>query len=291
MSAPSACRWRDGRFEPLDACDVRPTRVLAADSWLLRDGAALGLDAHRARFLASIPEEIAAGADLDVAAFWDAALAALPRAGAWFPRLELRARELGAETGSGFRCDAGAGARPRHRDARPELVLRVRPAPELRRELALVTPDGPDPRRAPTVKGPDLEPLTALRSAAQARGADDAVLLAPDGAVAETTTANLAWWLGDALCVPADDIPQLPGVTVGALVVLATALGVDVLHDRATPGELDGREIWALNALHGIRLVTSWAEGPAPAAEPGRLAAWRARLDALRRPLPETVPA
>jgi hypothetical protein len=74
-------------------------------------------------------------------------------------------------------------------------------------------------------------------------------------------------------------------------VVLATALGVDVRRERVAPGDLDGLEIWALNSLHGIRIVTAWADGPAPAAEPGRLATWRRRLDALRRPLPEAVTA
>ena len=56
---------------------------------------------------------------------------------------------------------------------------------------------------------------------------------------------------------------------------------------RCDPEELDGLEVWALNALHGIRIVTSWIDGPATAEEPGRLATWQARLDALRKPLPE----
>jgi hypothetical protein len=45
-----------------------------------------------------------------------------------------------------------------------------------------------------------------------------------------------------------------------------------------------------LNALHGIRIVTAWVDGPATAEQPGRLATWRARLDALRKPLPEPGP-
>jgi hypothetical protein len=44
--------------------------------------------------------------------------------------------------------------------------------------------------------------------------------------------------------------------------------------------------VWALNALHGIRIVTGWVDGPATAELPGRLDVWRARLDALRKPLP-----
>ena len=76
------------------------------------------------------------------------------------------------------------------------------------------------------------------------------------------------------------------------MLALATATGVDVLHDTVLPGQLDGLEVWALNALHGIRIVTGWVDGPATAEQPGRLDAWRARLDALRKPLPElTAPA
>jgi len=60
----------------------------------------------------------------------------------------------------------------------------------------------------------------------------------------------------------------------------------DVRREVAPLADLDGAEVWALNALHGIRIVTRWVDGPGVAEQPGRLAAWRARLDALRRPLP-----
>lgn len=268
MSAPTVLRWRGGALQELEPDPGAPRDaaaaddgLLAADSWLLQDGAALAVDAHRARFLGSLP----AGAVDEAIAFWDAAIAALPRAGAWFPRLELRS------TG--------------------DLVLRIRTAPALRRDVSLVTWEGPDPRRSPTVKGPDLARLAAARDAAVDLGVDDVVLLDADGAVAETSSANLVWWRGDALGVPGDGTARVPGVTAGALRALATALGVPVVPERATPDDLDGREVWAVNALHGIRIVTSWPGGPSPAAEPGRLGLWRARLEALRRPLPEPAPA
>ncbi|BDZ50944.1 hypothetical protein GCM10025867_31850 [Frondihabitans sucicola] len=66
---------------------------------------------------------------------------------------------------------------------------------------------------------------------------------------------------------------------------LATALGVEILRDVTAPDGLDGLEVWALNSLHGARIATSWAEGPALAEQPGRLRLWRTRLDALRRPV------
>jgi hypothetical protein len=48
---------------------------------------------------------------------------------------------------------------------------------------------------------------------------------------------------------------------------------------------LDGTELWSLSALHGIRIVNRWVDGPGTAELPGRLQQWRDRLDALRRPI------
>ena len=77
----------------------------------------------------------------------------------------------------------------------------------------------------------------------------------------------------------------MDGVTERALVTAATALGVEVVREHVTPAELDGTEVWALNALHGIRIVTRWVDGPAMAELPGHYSLWRRRLGALRRPL------
>lgn len=261
MSAATVSLWRDDHLEARDDCDVLPATIEAADSWLVSDGTVLALDLHRTRFMTSIPR--GRYRQLDPDAFWTAGIAAIPRTGHWFPRLELRTQLL-----------------------QPQLLFRLREAPELKRSLALITHTGRDPRRSPGFKGPDLEAMTRLRSESQTRGADEAVLVTPNGFVAETSQSCLAWWRGDALCVPSTDIPRVDGVTVRSLITLATAMGVDVLYESVVPDELDGLEVWALNALHGIRIVTSWIDGPATAEEPGRLTAWRARLDALRRPLP-----
>jgi hypothetical protein len=47
---------------------------------------------------------------------------------------------------------------------------------------------------------------------------------------------------------------------------------------RPLPRELAGRETWLVSALHGIRVVTRWAEGLAAGDAP-RAAAWRRLLD------------
>lgn len=262
MSAATTHRWRDHSLEARDDCDVAPAVIDAADSWLVADGSALALDLHRARFLDAVPGDLAA--DLAVDEFWDAAIAAIPRAGDWFPRVELRT-QFGA----------------------PQLLFRLRPAPERTVSLVVATHTGRDPRRIPAVKGPDLEAMLRLRTEAQRVDADEAVLLTSEGWVAEGSTTCLAWWRGDALAVPASDIPRIDSVTLRCARAVAAATGVDVIEERAVPDDLDGAEVWALNALHGIRIVTRWVDGPEVAEQPGRLAAWRARLDALRRPLPE----
>lgn len=87
MSSPTPVtadiyRWSGEGLELLDYCDMSATTIVAADSWLVDDGRTLALDLHRSRFLASAP---------DAAEFWDVAIAAIPREGSWFPRVEAHA--------------------------------------------------------------------------------------------------------------------------------------------------------------------------------------------------------
>jgi branched-subunit amino acid aminotransferase/4-amino-4-deoxychorismate lyase len=261
MSSPAAptsaiYRWHDGALRLLDYCDMTATTVETADSWLVSDGRALALGLHRARFLSTMPPGI------DAEAFWDAAVAAIPREGEWFPRVELQ---------------SGSGA--------PLLVFRLRSAPARTRSVVLATHAGPDPRTRPTVKGPDLEALSAARTAVQPLGAEEAVILSPDGYVVEGAYSSLVWWRGAILCSPSASLERIDGVTARSLLGLATALGVETHEETVTPAELDGTELWSLSALHGPRIVTGWVDGPETAELPGRLALWRTRLEALRHPL------
>ena len=248
MSVEAIFRWHDGGLEALEYCDMTESRIVAADSWLVVDGRVLALGLHRERFLASAPggEE-----------FWDAAVAAVPSAGEWFPRVELH--------------------EPRR------FVFRLRSAPERTRSAILATWTGPDPRTEPAVKGPDLSAMLRIRTAVQSEGADEAVILTEDGYVVEGAYSALLWWRGEILCGPPAAFERVDSVTARSVLTLARALGIDTHEEAVTPAELDGTELWALSALHGIRIVTKWVDGPELAEKPGRLAQWRARLDALRR--------
>jgi branched-subunit amino acid aminotransferase/4-amino-4-deoxychorismate lyase len=60
---------------------------------------------------------------------------------------------------------------------------------------------------------------------------------------------------------------------------------VPVAERSRTPAELDGREAWLVNALHGIRPVRSWSGFAGTAGPAVRAAAWQLDLEALAEPL------
>jgi len=239
--------------------------VAAAESWLVHDGRARGLERHWARLARGCAE-----AGLDPGDPRAAVERELPATGRWFPRVEVRADG--------------------------EVRLAVRPAPPREPGVVAWIADGPDPRRAPRRKGPDLERLGALRVEAARRGAGEALIRDGDGRLLEGAYTSLLWWEGDALCAVPDDAPILDGVTRALLLGLAAADGVEVRRRRPAPVDLDGSEVWLTSALHGIRAVTGWASGASgaglceadAAVHAGaavRAPAWQARLEALALPV------
>jgi branched-subunit amino acid aminotransferase/4-amino-4-deoxychorismate lyase len=104
--------------------------------------------------------------------------------------------------------------------------------------------------------------------------------------VVEGAYSAIFWWRGDVLCAPSPELDRVASVTARSVIALATALRIETHYESIVPAELDGCEIWAVSALHGIRIVTAWISGPAPAELPGRLSTWRSRLHRLRQPLP-----
>jgi branched-subunit amino acid aminotransferase/4-amino-4-deoxychorismate lyase len=78
-----------------------------------------------------------------------------------------------------------------------------------------------------------------------------------------------------------DDAPILPGITRALLLELASDRGTPVMLRRPAPRELADRETWLVSALHGIRVVTAWANGGPPAGGAPHADGWQRLLDGL----------
>ncbi|WP_010202929.1 aminotransferase class IV [Salinibacterium sp. PAMC 21357] len=252
MSADAIYRWQNDQLIEVSTEEVPKTPLTVADSWLVDSGNVLALNLHRQRFLDAVP----AALHEDAEKFFTAAVAALPRAGSWFPRVELR--------GDIF-------------------LLRLRANPELRRSAKVISFTGDDPRTQPTVKGPDIDALGLLNAGARTHGADEAILLTDEGYIIEGAYSAILWWRGEILCGPPAEFDRVDSVTARSVLAVARALGLDTHEEAVTPAELAETEVWVVNALHGIRIVSEWVDGPAVAEKPGRLEQWRTRLGALAR--------
>ncbi|CAM03303.1 branched-subunit amino acid aminotransferase/4-amino-4-deoxychorismate lyase [Saccharopolyspora erythraea NRRL 2338] len=256
---PAAESYVWDRREGLLAGPVEDAPMRAADSWLVTSGRVRALDRHRARFGTAFAEHV--GPE-EFGEFWHAVVAALPRQGDWFPRVEL--------------VTAGP---------EPSLRLRVRPAPPLGTRIRVWPLDGPDERRAPRTKGPDLPWLGRARARAVDAGADEALLTTAAGTVVEGATSALLWWEDDVLCLPSPSLPVLDSVTAGLVVDRAADLGVPIEYRECDLSGLAGREAWFVNALHGIRPVVSWVGTAVEPGPPSRAGEWSEWLSALAEPL------
>jgi branched-subunit amino acid aminotransferase/4-amino-4-deoxychorismate lyase len=250
--------WRPGEgFSPSGPEPAGPLH--AADSWLVENGMVRGLPYHHDRFMAAcraadvLPMPV-------VGEFWQATLGQLPRTGRWWPRIEL---------------PATAGP----------LRLRLRPAPSPAGPVRLHMYAGGDPRVAPRRKGPDLHRLAALRASVSPQSGDEVLLTTTSGLILETTTGSVLWWEEDQLCVPSPSLRLLPGITTTLISEIAEQVGVTVRYCRRRMVDLDGREVWVANALHGIRPVAQWFGVPGWPGSPIRAAAWQSALSRCQTPL------
>jgi branched-subunit amino acid aminotransferase/4-amino-4-deoxychorismate lyase len=233
---------------------------LVADSWLVSDGRARGLDLHRQRFLRSCADVGRVGED--VAAFWNAAIDHLPTSGDWFPRVE-------------FSADA--------------LRLRVRQAPARGETVTVWVADVADPRKQPRCKGPDLTSLAELRRVAEQHGAQEALLRAPSGVVVEAANSSVLWWEQDTLCIPSPTLPTLPGITTALIHDQARQRGIPVAFRHSPVANLQDRETWLVNALHGIRPVREWIGSTVRPGSARRAADWQEWLSGLTTTMRNTI--
>lgn len=250
-------RYRWNGSELIDNSDAHPVPLYVADSFRLTNGQVVALDKHISRFVDSAHQQ---GLLRPFDGFLDAALAALPRSGDYFPRLDLTQRG--------------------------ELELHIRPTPALTDSLVLATA-AQDPRTEPTIKGPDIPALNQLRDQALEAGASEALILDGQGRIVDGATTCLVWFDGQTLFTPPAEALRVASVTVEVVQTMARSRGYDVATAWATPAELAGTTLWALNALHGIRQVTGWLGGPELATDDEMLAQWRTDYQQLAAPLSE----
>jgi branched-subunit amino acid aminotransferase/4-amino-4-deoxychorismate lyase len=91
--------------------------------------------------------------------------------------------------------------------------------------------------------------------------ADDALLLTPEGWVAEGTVWNLYWWEGDRLRTPAPDVGILPGIGRGRVLELAPR----VEQGRYPRQAIAGKSLFLTNAVRGVVALASLDGEPVPA--------------------------
>jgi len=253
---------RDGELVAANESNNQDARLAAADSWLVDDGRVRALDLHFARFRSAIAR-VAPDHERYLDKFFEAVVAALPRTGRWFPRIEF------------------------HADAASEhhLHLRLREAPESQNTATLWTLDEADPRFDSTIKGPDLSLGQQLRRRANINGADEAVLLNVDGLLLEGALSSLVWWRDGVLCAPGPNLAWLPSVTRELVWQLAEQMGIKTCFESVKPQSLNGLVIWLLRSLHGIRVVTGWSELPDGPANAEHADAFNRRLRMLAKAL------
>jgi|SRR5579859_997020 len=135
------------------------------------------------------------------------------------------------------------GYSPRGAD-HPALVMSLHPAP-------VIDPKNPPRWRLITssCRLPANEPLAQFktcnklqqvlaRAEADAASAHEALLLNTDGKVAETSSGNVFWIDGNAVCTPPVTSPVLPGVTRAVIMEICQGLGIPTRETAVPPREL-----------------------------------------------------
>lgn len=173
-------------------------------------------------------------------------------------------------------------------DSAPELRLSLRPLPQLQDTIELQSVQGVTTVH-PEQKGPNIDTFTALNRDLGA----EALLVDESGHIIEGATTAIVWWAAGTGYVSAAPA-RVQSVTEALVRRIAVDRGDSLVSKSITPRDLTGHagradlalhadEVWAVNALHGIRPVTAIDGSPAP--EPSaRLAHYRRALDCLWEP-------
>jgi branched-subunit amino acid aminotransferase/4-amino-4-deoxychorismate lyase len=109
---------------------------------------------------------------------------------------------------------------------------------------------------------------------ARARGAEDALFVAGDGAVLEATTSNVWWRRGRTLYTPAVDGRILAGVTRDVLLELAPAAGYEIVEGAFPVSELAAaEEAFASSSIREVMPIVALDGRPIGDGRPGETSA------------------
>jgi branched-subunit amino acid aminotransferase/4-amino-4-deoxychorismate lyase len=148
------------------------------------------------------------------------------------------------------------GVKVSERDPGPSRPLRL---------ITAKTPHRPYPHKVAERSWFDA----AAMEASDAR-VDDAVLLTPEGWVAEATLWSLCWWEMGLLCAPAVTLGILPGVGRARV----TQIRHHLVERKVTRRALTGVSVFLVNSARGVVEVESWdGDRVPPHPETARLAA------------------
>lgn len=261
MALPELNYFADGEWiDPPN--NSNPLEVVAADSFVVDQGKTIGYDQHLSRFAEAITDA-GFSMDAELAEFISRCEMWIPREGRWFPRFDL----LTSPEGHFFRYHH-----------------RLAPAQQETASL-IVAPS--DTRLVPRRKGPDLERMGDLRWWAYSKGAQEALILSPDGIVVEGAYSAIAVIDHDSneFAITPKSFPRIPSVTEKIVRTLAEEDGLRLVEKPHTLGKLEGKEVWVLSALHGIRLATEIVDGPNLVTNESLRNQFQANLENLAQPL------
>lgn len=146
----------------------------------------------------------------------------------------------------------------------PQPLGRTPPVPQ--RAVVASVPQVPHPVLG-RVKHLSALPRVLARQEARARGADEALLLTPEGYLAEGAATNLFWVSAGRLFTPAPVTGCLPGIARAWVLSWVARRGISTTEGT-----------WGLEALAGAEeaFLTNAVSGPIPLAEVEGIARWNA---------------
>jgi len=143
----------------------------------------------------------------------------------------------------------------------PTLVLALHPLPDARPGgVRLITSALRVPTQDPLSQLKSCSKLlhVAARAEAEARHADDALLLNARGHIAEATSSNIFWFLNSKLLTSSARTGALMGVTRASVLRLAGSLEISCRELSATPSSLKrATGVFLTNSVQGIVEATS----------------------------------